>query len=282
MSEESKLAFVSHGFMDDYLTPWWGPVEDNLDLNGYETEFVSFDGFLRTVGSPEKYGEELGRELEQRLSQHYEELDEIIVIGHSMGGLIARYALEELGYAEEVDRLVTFGTPHQGTKIAEPFTELFEGAEDMETGSDFLQYLNGDGVASDLEYMNFYTPDDSAFLDYRNAEIPVEAENVENIKIGDSHGEVIAENVIDSVELGFDLMFDACQDLQKLAFDTVLQPWRLATPSYWAEFNDPERTEKRLKQLQDVIYTDPQEFYTGHTTMFFNDELWNEFENQLT
>ena len=41
------------------------------------------------------------------------------VIAHSMGGLDARYAISRLGLGERVASLVTIGTPHQGTPVAD-------------------------------------------------------------------------------------------------------------------------------------------------------------------
>ena len=41
------------------------------------------------------------------------------VIAHSLGGLDARYALSKLGLADRVRSLVTIGTPHRGTPIAD-------------------------------------------------------------------------------------------------------------------------------------------------------------------
>src|SRR5204862_5513379 len=41
------------------------------------------------------------------------------VIAHSMGGLDARYAIARLGAADKIASLVTIGTPHHGTPLAE-------------------------------------------------------------------------------------------------------------------------------------------------------------------
>lgn len=41
------------------------------------------------------------------------------VIAHSLGGLDARYALSKLGLASRVRALVTIGTPHRGTPLAD-------------------------------------------------------------------------------------------------------------------------------------------------------------------
>jgi triacylglycerol lipase len=41
------------------------------------------------------------------------------VIAHSMGGLDARYAIAKLGLADRVASLITIGTPHRGTPVAD-------------------------------------------------------------------------------------------------------------------------------------------------------------------
>lgn len=47
---------------------------------------------------------------------HHERID---VIAHSLGGLDARYALTHLGLSRRVRSLVTVGTPHRGTPLAD-------------------------------------------------------------------------------------------------------------------------------------------------------------------
>jgi triacylglycerol lipase len=43
------------------------------------------------------------------------------VVGHSMGGLVARYYVQRLGGDARVDTLATLGTPHAGTRAAHLF-----------------------------------------------------------------------------------------------------------------------------------------------------------------
>ncbi len=45
--------------------------------------------------------------------------DRVDIIAHSLGGLDARYALAHLGLATKVRALVTIGTPHRGTPLAD-------------------------------------------------------------------------------------------------------------------------------------------------------------------
>lgn len=38
----------------------------------------------------------------------------VVLVGHSMGGLVARSYLQSASYADDVERLITLGTPHRG------------------------------------------------------------------------------------------------------------------------------------------------------------------------
>jgi triacylglycerol lipase len=53
--------------------------------------------------------------------------ERVNVIAHSMGGLDARYAISKLGLADRVASLVTIGTPHFGTPLADLGAGLVPG-----------------------------------------------------------------------------------------------------------------------------------------------------------
>jgi triacylglycerol lipase len=61
----------------------------------------------------------------QMLADKIRELghDRVDIIAHSLGGLDARYALSKLGLATQVRSLVTIGTPHRGSPIADLATD---------------------------------------------------------------------------------------------------------------------------------------------------------------
>ncbi|WP_138756787.1 esterase/lipase family protein [Modestobacter altitudinis] len=61
----------------------------------------------------ESAAEALGRHLERvcRETGH----ERVHVVGHSLGGLVARYLVQRLGGDQRIDTLVTLGTPHEGT-----------------------------------------------------------------------------------------------------------------------------------------------------------------------
>lgn len=84
----------------------------------------------------------------QALCSFVEELDEkrVIVIGHSMGGLDARYAIAKLGLAGQANALVTVGTPHHGSYLAQsaellPSRALLSLLGKIGLSTDALQWL---------------------------------------------------------------------------------------------------------------------------------------------
>ncbi len=62
------------------------------------------------------------------------------LVAHSMGGLVARCYLQLLGGARRVDRLVTLGTPHQGTHAANFIPSAL--VRQLLPESPFLRHLN--------------------------------------------------------------------------------------------------------------------------------------------
>jgi hypothetical protein len=59
---------------------------------------------------------DLGRHIEQICQQTGH--DRVHVVGHSLGGLIARYYVQRQGGDQRVQSLVTLGTPHAGSVLA--------------------------------------------------------------------------------------------------------------------------------------------------------------------
>lgn len=66
--------------------------------------------------------------------------ERIHVVGHSMGGLIARYYVTRLGGDERVHTLVTLGTPHQGTYTAYGWTNQL--TRQLRPGSPLMRELD--------------------------------------------------------------------------------------------------------------------------------------------
>ena len=67
-------------------------------------------------------GRELAQQLESLLRHWPVPLTELLIVGHSMGGLVARSAchyaeLEKLAWRRKLKRIVFLGTPHQGAPL---------------------------------------------------------------------------------------------------------------------------------------------------------------------
>jgi triacylglycerol lipase len=99
-------------------------VANDLRAHGetvFEAEVSPFD-------TPEVRGRELAAYVDQVLAMTGS--DKVVIIGHSQGGLDARYMISSLGYGNRVAVLITVATPHRGTKIADVILGNIPGITD--------------------------------------------------------------------------------------------------------------------------------------------------------
>lgn len=282
MPEKDKLAVIAHGFADDYFTPWWRPVNEKFKEWGYETAEIGFDGILKSVDSPEKYAEHIQEQIDDKitdLEQKYTS-DEVVLIGHSMGGLTARYFIEEMGYEDKVDRMITFGTPHQGTGVAEPFAPVFDGAKDLSRESEFIEQINQNGVSDEVDYLNIYTQDDPLIVPYENANLP-EAGNTENIEIGENFLTQVEEKTASLFELGARITDDIMKTNCRILQDSLTDPMKFVNPAYWEDLPAFDNQERRMVEAYSELPMDIENVLTGHVTMLYNDETWREVADYL-
>lgn len=103
-----------------------------------------------------------------RLAEVVEELcadtgyERIHVVGHSMGGLIARYYVQRLGGDDRVHTLVTLGTPHGGTSLARMVPHrLFR---QLCPGSDVVTELAGPAPGCRTQFLAIWSDLDQLML----------------------------------------------------------------------------------------------------------------------
>ncbi|MFF7448556.1 MULTISPECIES: alpha/beta fold hydrolase [unclassified Streptomyces] len=96
------------------------------------------------------------------LGRHIEEICErtgssrVDVVGHSLGGLIARYYVQRLGGDLRVRTLVTLGTPHSGTRVV-PLADAHPIVRQMRPDSDVLTELTLPAPGCRTHFVSFWS-----------------------------------------------------------------------------------------------------------------------------
>ena len=104
----------------------------------------------------------------RRLAEAVEDLVEttgyhrIHVVGHSLGGLVARYYVQRLGGDARVHTLVTLGTPHTGT-VPAYFLPLRLGRQ-LRPGSDLMTELAGPAPGCRTRFLAFWSDLDQMII----------------------------------------------------------------------------------------------------------------------
>ncbi len=106
--------------------------------------------------------------------------DRIHVIGHSLGGLIARYYVQRLGGDARVSTLVTLGTPHQGTLAARLLPNRL--VRQLRPGSDVLAEL-AEPATCTTRVLAFYSDIDQLIVPARNARLEHPDLTVHNVLV---------------------------------------------------------------------------------------------------
>ncbi len=90
------------------------------------------------------------------------------VIAHSLGGMVARVALLDPSFCEQVDKVIFLGTPHQGSGFYR--FPLPRCLRDLSHGSHIMNRLKSEPLAGGVRYWNLrgeldiITPRNSTFL----------------------------------------------------------------------------------------------------------------------
>jgi pimeloyl-ACP methyl ester carboxylesterase len=96
------------------------------------------------------------------LGRHLEEICErtgserVDIVGHSLGGLIARYYVQRLGGDLRVRTLVTLGTPHAGTRVV-PLANAHPIVRQMRPGSAVIEELTRPSPGCRTQFVSFWS-----------------------------------------------------------------------------------------------------------------------------
>lgn len=128
-----------------------------------------------------RLGEEVDRIVE---ATGYERIH---IVGHSLGGLMARYYVTRLGGDERVHTLVTLGTPHQGSLLAHAWNNSL--TRQLRPGSGLLAELAQPVPSCRTRFIAYWSDLDQVVLPQRNAALHHADLNVHNIELhGIGHG----------------------------------------------------------------------------------------------
>jgi len=94
------------------------------------------------------------------------------LVGFSMGGIVSRYYVQQLGGIKRVQRFITIASPHQGTSIA--YLSKLPGCMQMRPDSPMLQELNQNrAILESLNFTSIWTPYDLMIVPAQSSHMPL-------------------------------------------------------------------------------------------------------------
>lgn len=170
-SNKNPVVFV-HGYFDT-KSDLFGKSNftfliDYLVDQGWDRNELYVIQYTDAIGSNIPNASELDVFINNVLSQTGKE--KVDIVAHSMGGLSSRYYIQNLGGHEKVGSLITLGSPHKGTPLAN-LVAWTDGGAEMVPNSPFLQSLNsGDITPGSVNYTSIYTYLDE-MVPYSNSQL---------------------------------------------------------------------------------------------------------------
>jgi pimeloyl-ACP methyl ester carboxylesterase len=130
-SVRSDLVVVLHGM--GRTSRSMAPLEDALRLDGFDVLNIGYSSYCCTIA---ELGQEVRRELQKRRQPHHVRVH---FVGHSLGGIIARWILAQEDTIPGVTRLVMLAPPNQGSASADRYAPvvswLLEPIDELRTDS---------------------------------------------------------------------------------------------------------------------------------------------------
>lgn len=167
VSEKKPPILLLHGYM---MRGWvLLYIKKRLQKDGWDQVYTW--NYMPPFKNIPYYAEQLRDKVDDILKNTTH--TKVILIGHSMGGLLARYYINFFQGINYVEKLITLGTPHKGTQLWS-FSYSPCGI-DMRPGSNFLKSLKE--VPNNIQILSIYSSFDEIVIPYQNSIL-----NWENVK----------------------------------------------------------------------------------------------------
>lgn len=215
---------IVHGLGDSPKLPWWGFLKKYIRENT-DSEIFSIDLSTEIETPFEKRRVKVPGTALGSIKDYAKELEDFVgriesdvnIIAHSLGGLVSRWYIEMMGGSQNVEKIVTLATPHQGTYMAYAGI-LSPAAREMVPGSDLIYSLNSHDLPAEVDYTAVWGIEDRAFVQKWRSKLPenlvVFNENARNVCAGDvDHLEMVYSKEV--FELYKDFIFKGPKDIKK-------------------------------------------------------------------
>ncbi|MFJ9321625.1 esterase/lipase family protein [Streptomyces globisporus] len=150
-----------HGFIDNRSA--FVVLRRTLTRHGRRPASLNYSPLTRDVRTA---AELLGRHVEEICARTGH--SRVDIVGHSLGGLIARYYVQRLGGDRRVRTLVTLGTPHGGTAVA-PGAGVHPIVRQMRGGSSVIEELRGPAPGCRTRFVSFWSELDQVMVPVETA-----------------------------------------------------------------------------------------------------------------
>ncbi len=165
-----------HGFVDNRSA--FALLRRSLLRHGWTR--VQALNYSPLTGDIRSAAAQLGPHIEQVCAESgYSQVD---IVGHSLGGLVARYYVQRLGGDARIRTLVTLGTPHSGTR-AVPALAPHPLARQMRPGSSVLEELARPAKGCKTHFVAFWSDLDQLMIPVESARLEHPDLSTRNIRV---------------------------------------------------------------------------------------------------
>lgn len=156
-----EIVLLLHGFFQTRNI--WEVMERRLRYDGFSVMSFNMRGsFSRLNTKPiDVLAQLLADKIERLAAKH--QFEQLHIIGHSKGGIIARRYIQHFGGKKRAKSLITLGSPHYGTPTALAGLALLtisKNPRELLPGSSIVRAMNRDPFPSSVPFTSIYSKHD--------------------------------------------------------------------------------------------------------------------------